>query len=174
MGLFFSSRHRGTRQNRRKAQCTKILIITLIKTQSRPFRTSDWAEGSPFKAHSKSGLQTTLWMSLSGPATAWTWTQSNISGETWKCASVSIQPDRPWEVKRRRIADNCQRLIRKACLIKQKKTWDCKGASEKYLINEYLCNVLISVFNFLINVGSCDNSVFTLSIWCMECKTNIY
>ncbi len=30
----------------------------------------------------------------------WAWTQSNISGETWKCASAPIQPDRAWEVKR--------------------------------------------------------------------------
>ncbi len=30
----------------------------------------------------------TMWMSLSGLATAWAWTQSNISGETWKCASA--------------------------------------------------------------------------------------
>ncbi len=41
-----------------------------------------------------------LWMFLSGAATAWAWTQSNISGETWKCASALIQPDRAWEVKR--------------------------------------------------------------------------
>ncbi len=33
-------------------------------------------------------------------ATAWSWTQSNISGETWKCASATIQPANAWEVKR--------------------------------------------------------------------------
>ncbi len=37
---------------------------------------------------------------LSGPATAWDWTQSNIALETWKCASAPIQTDRAWEVKR--------------------------------------------------------------------------
>ncbi len=30
----------------------------------------------------------------------WAWMQSNISGETWKCASAPIQPDRAWDVKR--------------------------------------------------------------------------
>ncbi len=39
-------------------------------------------------------------MSSSGPATAWAWDQLNISGETWTCASASIQPERAWEVKR--------------------------------------------------------------------------
>ncbi len=45
------------------------------------------------------------------------------------------------------------------------------GTSAKYLfICEYLCNLLISVFLFVINLQSCDNSVFALSIWCMECR----
>ncbi len=48
MGLFFSSRDWGTHQNRRKAQCTKI-SRALIKTHTRAFRTSDWAEGLPSK-----------------------------------------------------------------------------------------------------------------------------
>ena len=34
--------------------------------------------------YSRSGFGKSLWMSLSGPARARTWTQSNISGETWK------------------------------------------------------------------------------------------
>ncbi len=34
------------------------------------------------------GLWTPLWLSLSGPARAWTWTQSNISGETGKWPST--------------------------------------------------------------------------------------
>ena len=32
----------------------------------------------------KSAFGTSLWISLSGPVRARTWTQSNISGETWK------------------------------------------------------------------------------------------
>ncbi len=46
LGLLFSGRDWGTRQSRRKAQCTKNIEIALMKTQSRAFRTSVWAEGS--------------------------------------------------------------------------------------------------------------------------------
>ncbi len=41
-----------------------------------------------------------MWMSLSGPARAWPWNQSNISGETWKCASTPSNL-KELEVKRR-------------------------------------------------------------------------
>ena len=45
-------------------------------------------QGPPFNRtmprHCRRGLGTTLWVSLSGPARALTWTQSNISGDTWK------------------------------------------------------------------------------------------
>ena len=75
--------------------------ISLMKTWSRVLRTSDWAKGSPSNRtmtlstqprQCRSGLGTTLWMSLSGPARALTWTQSNISGETWKCAPTGPHP----------------------------------------------------------------------------------
>ncbi len=95
-------------------------------------------------------------------------TQSNISGETWKCASAPIQPDRAWEVKRWgeewQIIDKCwwAKLV-----ASNKKDETVKGASAKY---EYLCNVLISVLLFVMNLRSCDNSVFALSIWGMECR----
>ncbi len=98
-----------------------------MKTQSRAFRTSDgqniyFPTGQWPLTHSKSGLYTMLWMSLSGPATAWTWTQTTISGETWKCVS---DPSNLTELERWRgeetIADNCQMLRSKACRIKQKR-----------------------------------------------------
>ena len=64
---------------------------SLMKTCSRALRTSDWAEGSnrtitrsTKPRHCRSDFGTSLWMSLSGPARAWTWTWSNIFGETWK------------------------------------------------------------------------------------------
>ncbi len=70
--------------------------------------------------HSKSGLYTTPWMSLSGPATVWAWIQSNISGETWKW-NVCL-PHPTWlslrcEEMRRRMADSCQMLMSDACPI---------------------------------------------------------
>ncbi len=107
-------------------------------------------------------------MSSSGPATAWAWTKSNISGETWTCASA---PNPTWqslrgEEVRRRMADNCQILMCKACCIIPKKTWGCKGTSAKYM-NTYAMYLFNS---FFINEQSCDNSVFALSLWCMECR----
>ncbi len=60
----------------------------------------------------------------------------------------------------------------KACRIKQKKTWDCKGASAKYLVkgmNTYAM-YLFKFFYIKINLWSCDSSVFALSIWGMECR----
>ncbi len=36
-------------------------------------------------------------MSLSGPARAWAWTQSNISGDTRKWVFVPIQHKRAWK-----------------------------------------------------------------------------
>ncbi len=73
------------------------------------------------------------------------------------------------EEVRRKIADNWQMLMSKACRIKQKKTWGCKGASAKYLVIFSLNTYAMYLFEFLflINVRSCDNSVFALSIWCM-------
>ncbi len=50
-----------------------------------------------------------------------------------KMCICPIQPDRAWEV-RRRIADNCQMLMSKACRIKQKRLEAVKGASAKYLV----------------------------------------
>ncbi len=65
----------------------------------------------------------TLWMSLSGPATAWDWT-NQIFLE--KPENVHL-PHPTWqslrgEETRRRMADNCQMLMSKACHIIPKKT----------------------------------------------------
>ncbi len=87
----------GTHQNRRKAQCTKILRFSI----QRAFRTSDWAEGSPSNRTMTINTQQE-WLidnSVNVLVQAWTWMQSNIFGETWKCVSAPIQPDRAWEVK---------------------------------------------------------------------------
>ena len=61
---------------------------SLMKTCSRALRTSDWVKGWPSNRtmtlstqprQPRSGFGTSLWMSLSGPARAWTWTQSEIA-----------------------------------------------------------------------------------------------
>ncbi len=95
-----------------------------MKTQSRAFRTSDWAEGSP--SNRTMTLSTQQESIIDNSVNVLEWpsqslslnpiklkfkfniikkksnsnSNSNISGETWKCASAPIQPDRAWEVKR--------------------------------------------------------------------------
>ncbi len=74
------------------------------------------------------GLWTPLWMSLSGPARAWTWTQSNISGETGKRPSTD-SPYPTWPSLRgsaERLPDNLQMQMCKACCIIPKKNRSCK------------------------------------------------
>ena len=92
MRMFFKGRERETSQDRGKDERSKVQR-SLMKICSRALRTSDWGEGSPSNRamtlsthlrHRRSGFGTSLWMSLSDPARARTWTQSNISGETWK------------------------------------------------------------------------------------------
>ncbi len=88
----------------------------------------------------------------------------------WRNLKMCIWPHPTWqslrgEEMRRRIADHFQMLV-----ASNKKTWGCKGASAKYLVkgmNTYAM-YLLQFFNFFINLQSCDNSVFALSIWCME------
>ncbi len=140
--------------------------IPLMKTQSRVFRTSDWAVVFTFQQdsdprHTARVAYTTLWMSLSGPATAWTWTQSICleKPEMCVCPHPTWKSLRGEEINGRYLPKSWRaKLVR----IKQKRTWGCKGS--------YFCNVLIWVFLFLIHLQSCDNSVFALSIWCMECR----
>jgi hypothetical protein len=80
----------------------------LMKTWSRALRTSDCNEGSPSNRITtlssqprkcRSGFGTSLWMSLSCPARDRTWTQSNISGETWKYL-CSDSPRPTWQTWR--------------------------------------------------------------------------
>ncbi len=117
-----------------KSSMHQNIEIALMKTQSRAFRTSD--SGRFTFQQDNDPKHTTLWTSLSGPARDWAWTQSNICGQTWKCVSAPLQPDRAWEVKSEvKMAHNCQMLMSKACRIKKtKKSWDCKDASAKYLV----------------------------------------
>ncbi len=79
--------------------------IALIKTQSRAFRTSHWTEGSPSNRTMTLSTQQEWLIDnsvnvLEWPSHSLGLNASNISGETWKCASAPIQPDRAWEVKR--------------------------------------------------------------------------
>ncbi len=126
--------------------------ISLMKTWFRALRTSDWAESSPSNMtiilrtqprQCRSGRdESTLWTSLSGPARAETWNQSDIFGETINgCPPmVSSQPDRAWDdLKRRRAKKQQKKQIQmcKACCIIPQKTWGCnccKGALTKFWV----------------------------------------
>ena len=122
---------------------------SLMKTCSRALRTSDWGEGSPSNRTTtlstqprqhRSGIGTSLWMSLSGPARAQTWTRSNYSGETWKyLCSDATHPT--WQ--RLRICgeewEKLQIQVCQACSITPKETWLnlCLKVLNKG--SEYLC-----------------------------------
>ncbi len=69
----------------------------------------------------------------------------------WRNLKMCICPHPTWqslrgEEVRRRMADNWQMLMSKACRIKLKNTWGCKGTSAKYLVNTYA----IYLFEFFI------------------------
>lgn len=77
----------------RESRTGQITEISLMKTWPGVLRTSDSAEGWPSNRtvtlstqprQCSSGLGTPLWMSVSGPARALTWTTSKISGVKWK------------------------------------------------------------------------------------------
>ncbi len=147
--------------------------IALMKTQSRAFRTSDWAEGSPFNRtmNLNTQIKGNSVNVLEWPSHSLVLNPVKYFWRNLKMCIYPIQPDRAWEV-RRRMTDNCQILICKACHIIPKKTWGCEGASAKYWVkgmNTYAM-YLFQFFLFVINLQSCDNSVFALSIWCMECR----
>ncbi len=69
------------------------------------------------------------------------------------------------------MADNYQMLMSKACRIKQKRLEAVKGASAKYLVKG-MSTYAMYLFEFFLfnNLRSCGNSVFALSMWCMECR----
>ncbi len=48
-------------------------------------------------------------------------------------------------------------------------TWGRKGASAKYSVKDTYA-MYLWIFFFVINLQSCDNSIFALSIWWMECR----
>ncbi len=115
---------------------------SLMKTQSRAFRTSDWAEGSP--SNRTMNLNTQQEWLKGNSVSVLEWPSHSLGLNPvkyfWRNLKMCICPHPTWqslrgEEVRRRLADNCQNLMRKACHIKPKKTWDCKGASAKYLVN---------------------------------------
>ena len=93
----------------------------------------------------RSGLGTTLWMSLSGPARALTWTQSNISGETWKWLSTH-GPHPTWQSLRGSAEKNGRK-------------------SSNPVVQSLSCHTL---FPFFLSNTFAKN--FALSLWGIECR----
>ena len=94
----YSGGERETSQNRGKVKQSKVQRYPWWKNCSRVLRTSYCGDGSPSNRtmtlsteprQCRSGIGTSLWMSLSGPARDRTWTRSNISGVTWNRLSPS-------------------------------------------------------------------------------------
>ncbi len=113
----------------------------LMKTQSRAFRTSNWAEGSPSNwtmtpNHTARVAYRQLcecpWVAQPQPGLEY----NQIFLE--KPENVHL-PHPTWqslrrEEMRRRMVDNFQIPMCKACRIIPQKTWGCKGASAKYWV----------------------------------------
>ena len=158
VGVYFSGRDRVTGQGWGRADRSRV-EISLMKTWSRALRTSDWAEGSPSNRtmtlstrprQRRSALGKTLWMSLSGPARALTWTQSNIFGETWKWLSTD-SPHPTWQSNGRKIPKpRCAKLVSYPRRLKS--VIAAKGASTKYWVKGLNTSVnVICQFSFLIH-----------------------
>ncbi len=106
-GMFFSGRDWGTRQNRRKAQCTKLVRLALMKTQSRAFRTSDWAGGLAIQQDNDpkhtarvayTQLCECLWVAQPEPEPELE--PIKYFWRNLKMCVCPIHPDRAWELKR--------------------------------------------------------------------------
>ncbi len=145
-----------------------------MKTQSRAFRTSDWAECSP--SNRTMDLNTQQEWLIDNP-----WVvqpqpelelESNIYWETWKCASAHIQPGRAWEVNR--WGEEWQ-IFAKCWWANLVTSYPKRLEAVKVFhpSTELRVRMFISVFLFFINLRSCDISVFYLLLWCMESRFDV-
>ncbi len=151
---------------------------TTVKTQSRAFRTSDWVEGlhsnrTMTLSTQQEWLYTTLWMSLSGPASSHSLDLNPIK-YFWRNLKMCVCPHPTWKSLRgeevKRWGDKWQIIAKcwwtKRVTSNKQKTW---GTSAKYLVrgmNTYA--MYLFEFLFVIHLRSCYNSVFALSIWCID------
>ncbi len=118
----------------------------------------------------RSGLWTTLWTSSSGPARAGTWNQSDIFGETYKWLSTD-GPQTTWQSlrwsKEKNGKKTKQMQMCKACCIIPKKTWGCNCCQSALSFELRVWRLVQWHFfsvSFLINLQSCDQSVFCFVI----------
>ena len=149
-----------------------------MKTSWSAPRASDTAWGSPSnrtmtlnkqQRQSRSGLGTTLWMSLSGPERALTWTQSNISGETWIWNGWKDSPHPAWQSLRGSAA------MFEACRVRpKKKTWCCNRCQRCFnqaqgkALNT---DVRVKLQFFLLNTfANTSEILFSTLLLCNDCR----
>ncbi len=122
-GGVFQRQGLGKRSEKTESWMQLNTEISFMKTWFRALRTSDWAESSPSSItitlrtqprQCRSGLGMTLWTSLSGPARAGTWSQSDIFGETCKWLSTD-GPQPTWQSLRWSKVKNGQKKNKCRC-----------------------------------------------------------
>lgn len=102
---------------------------------------SDWAEGSI--STQMSSLGSTMWVSLSGQA----WTQSSISGVTWKC-----QPDTAEEDLTQNMTENPQISVSSGYFLKWQH--DSPLQDTQNLTVQFVCTNVYLFTGFFIFVKS--------------------
>ncbi len=155
--VFISGTDWGTHQSRRKAQCTNI-EIALMKTQSRAYRTSDWTDVSPSNRTMTQSTQQ-VWL-IDNSVNILEWPSHSLGLNPikyfWRNLKMCVCPHSAWpslrdaEV-RRRMADNCQMMMSKACSIILEMIWGCNWCQRcfnKVLSKgcESLCVITFFVF----------------------------
>ncbi len=145
-----------------------------MKTQSRAFRTSDRQ-----KVHLPMNLNTQQEWLIGKSVNVLEWPNHSLSLNPikyfWRNLNMcvcSIQPDRAWEVKR---GGEEWQIIAKCWWAKLVASNKKDLRLSRYLVKLYLVKdmntyamYLFEFFCLYIHLQSSDNSVFALSIWCIE------
>ncbi len=147
-----------------------------MKTQSRAFRTSDWAECSPSnRTETRSTPQEWL---IDNSVNVFECPRHSLSLNPikyfWRKLKIVRLPHTTWqslrgEEMRRRIADNWQMLTSKACHIIPKKAWGCKGPSAKYCVNGMKTHAMY-IFKFFYFVLFYE----AVTILCLLCHYGVW
>ncbi len=149
-----------------------------MKTQSRAFRTSDWAEGSP--SNRTMDLNTEQEWLIDNSVNVLEWPSNSLGLNPikyfWRNLKMCICPHPTWqrligEKVRWRMADNCQWWCAKLVASYPKYTWGCKGASAKYWV-KVLNTYAMYLFHFCIfyKFTKLWQFCFALPLWWMECR----
>ena len=136
----------------RESRTGQITEISVMKTWPAVLRTWDLAEGSPSNRtvtlntqprQCSSDLGTPLWMSVSGPARALTWTTSKSSGVKWNLTELERNCSEEWQkIPKSRCAKFVMSYPRRLDALMA-----AKGASTKYWVKDLNTDVNV-IFSF--------------------------